>query len=108
LDVFVFEDGDLLSESEDFQGKVSAGPKKDSGGGKQSDDVVDHETTVVTPFSTGIRNLTIRPQVIDLAQRFSSGNTQPSSVDTFLPLPIAETGEDQGKPGKASEYRERR
>jgi hypothetical protein len=74
--MFSFEDGDLLSESEDLRSEVSAGPKKDSEGGKQSEDELDHETTVATPFNTGIRNLTIRPQVIDLARRLSSGNTQ--------------------------------
>ena len=36
--VFSFEDGDLLSESEDFQGEVSSGPEKDLEGGKQSED----------------------------------------------------------------------
>jgi len=59
--MFSFEDGDLLSESEDLQGEVSAGPKKDSEGGKKREDELDHETTVVTPFNAGIRNLTIRP-----------------------------------------------
>jgi len=73
--VFSFEDGDLLSEREVLQCKMSAGPKKDSEGGKQSENEVVHETTVVTPFNTGIQNLTIRPQVIDLAQGLSSDNT---------------------------------
>jgi hypothetical protein len=59
--VFSFEDSDLLSESEDFQGEVSSGPEKDLEGGEQSEDEVDHETTVVTPFNMGNRNLPIRP-----------------------------------------------
>ena len=59
--MFSFENGDLLSESEVLQSKMAAGPEKDSEGGKQSEDKVDHETTVVTPFNMGNRNLTIRP-----------------------------------------------
>ena len=59
--MFSFENGDLLSESEVLQSKMAAGPEKDSEGGKQSEDKVDHETTVVTPFNVGNRNLTIRP-----------------------------------------------
>ena len=58
--MFSFENGDLLSESEVLQSKMAAGPEKDSEG-KQSEDKVDHETTVVTPFNVGNRNLTIRP-----------------------------------------------
>jgi hypothetical protein len=42
--------GDLLSKSEVLQSKMPAGPKKDSEGAKQSEDEVDHETTV-TPFN---------------------------------------------------------
>jgi hypothetical protein len=57
--MFSFEDGDLLSESEDLQGEVSAGPEKDSEGAKQSENEVDHETTVVAPFNVTPRQLTI-------------------------------------------------
>ena len=59
--MFSIEDCDLLSESEVLQSKMAAGPEKDSEGGKQSEDKVDHETTVVTPFNMGNRNLPIRP-----------------------------------------------
>jgi hypothetical protein len=80
--VFSFEDCDLLSEREDLQREIASGPEKGSAGGKQGEEEGDHETTVVTLFNTGIQNLTIRPQVIDLAQRLRSGNTQcPASCD---------------------------
>jgi hypothetical protein len=36
-------------------------PEKDLEDGKQSENELDHETTVVTPFKVGDRNLTIRP-----------------------------------------------
>src|SRR5215469_480321 len=49
--MFSFEDGDLLSKSQDLQSEILAGPEKDSAGGKQSEDERDHETTVVTPFN---------------------------------------------------------
>ena len=56
--MFSFENGDLLSESEDLQGEISAGPEKDLECGKQGKNELDHETTVVTPFNVGDRNLT--------------------------------------------------
>ena len=40
---------------------IRHGQEKDLEGGKQSEDEVDHETTVVTPFNMGNRNLPIRP-----------------------------------------------
>jgi hypothetical protein len=57
-----FQDGDLLSESEDLQSKIPAGPEEDSEGDGQSENEVDHETTVVAPFNVGtpaLNNLTI-------------------------------------------------
>jgi hypothetical protein len=51
--MFSFEDGDLLAKSEDFQGEIPAGAEKDLKGGEQSEDEIDRETTVVTPFNLG-------------------------------------------------------
>ena len=51
-----FEGGDLLSESEDLQAEIAAGPEEDAQGGQQCEGEVDHETTLITPaILTGTR-----------------------------------------------------
>ena len=45
---FSLEDRDLLSEGENFKGGVASTAEEDAGGGKESENVFDHELTVVT------------------------------------------------------------
>ena len=45
---FPFEDGDLLTQCEDFQRSGSATAQEDSDGNEEPEEEVEHETTVVT------------------------------------------------------------
>ena len=42
-----FENGDLLSEREDFQGRIAPTAKEDSDGGNEGQDEFQHELTLV-------------------------------------------------------------
>jgi hypothetical protein len=43
-----FEDGNLLAESQDFQGSIGSGPEESAHGGQEGEKELEHELTVVT------------------------------------------------------------
>jgi hypothetical protein len=49
---FALKDGDLLPESEDFQGGIASGTEENSDCNQQSDEGLDHEVTFLTRPNT--------------------------------------------------------
>jgi hypothetical protein len=49
-----FEHGQLLSQREDFQGRVAATAEEDSDGSNEGEDGFEHEITLVTRRNNGV------------------------------------------------------